>query len=117
MKPMVFLAALAVVAATQSSAAADSRVAMLCGSDHSNEAASPDDVRPNPDGFFVASIREQVSEGDLRIVRSTRDDFYLCTRAAATPDMDATKAFLLMKERTVKYLFVPVIKRDTRGPS
>ena len=46
-----------------------------------------------------------------------RDDFYLCTRPAATPDMDATKALLLMHERTVKYLFVPVIRRGTRSSS
>ena len=32
--------------------------------------------------------------------------FYLCTRPAATPGMDMTKALLLMHERTVKYLFV-----------
>jgi hypothetical protein len=31
--------------------------------------------------------------------------------------MDATKALLLMRERTVKYLFVPVVRRDTRGSS
>jgi hypothetical protein len=31
--------------------------------------------------------------------------------------MDATKALLLMRERTVKYLFVPVIPRGTGSPS
>jgi len=55
--------------------------------------------------------------GDPRIIQTTSDDFYLCTRPAAIPDMDATKALLLMHERTVKYLFVPVIRCDTRGPS
>jgi len=117
MKPTVFIVALAIVSATQSAAAADTRIAKLCGPDHKNEAASQDDVRPNPDGYYVTSIREQVSEGDARIVLTTGDDFYLCTRTAATPDMDSTKALLMMKERAVKYLFVPVIPRDTPGPS
>ena len=76
-----------------------------------------DDVRPNPAGFYVASLREQVSEGDPRIILSPSDEFYLCTRPAATPDMDMSKALLLMHERTVKYLFVPVIRRDTRSSS
>jgi hypothetical protein len=31
--------------------------------------------------------------------------------------MDTTKALLLMRERTVKYLFVPIIRRDTRASS
>ncbi|TGQ28083.1 MULTISPECIES: hypothetical protein [unclassified Mesorhizobium] len=109
--------ALALLLAGQTAAKADSRIARFCGSDHVNEVASRDDVRPNPAGFYVTSLREQVSEGDPRIILSTSDDFYLCTRPAATPDMDTSKALLLMHERTVKYLFVPVIRRDTRGPS
>ncbi len=56
---------------------------------------------------------EQLNEGDARIVLTMSDDFYLCTRTAATPDMDINKAPLLMHERTVKYLFVPIIRRDT----
>ncbi|MHA6688258.1 hypothetical protein [Mesorhizobium sp. A556] len=107
--------ALALLSAAQTAAKADSRIARLCGPDHINEAAAEDDVRPNPDGYYVASLREQVSGGDARIVLSTRDEFYICTRPAATPDMDTTKALLLMGERTVKYLFVPVIRRDTRS--
>ncbi|MDQ6437735.1 hypothetical protein RB623_27095 [Mesorhizobium sp. LHD-90] len=43
---------------------------------------------------------------------SASDDFYLSTRPAATPDMDTSKALLLMQERAVKYLFVPVTRRD-----
>ena len=101
----------------QTAAKADSRIAKFCGSDHVNEVASTDDVRPNPAGFYVASLREQVSEGDPRIVLSTGDEFYLCTRTAATPDMDTSKALLLMHERIVKYLFVPVIRRGTRSSS
>ena len=113
----ITLTALALLLAAQTASAADSRVARFCGPDHVSEVASQDDVRPNPAGYYVASLREQVSEGDPRIVLTTSDDFYLCTRSAATPDMDSTKALLLMKERVVKYLFVPVIRRDTRRPS
>lgn len=118
MKRTKLIIALALLLAAQTAAKADSRIAKLCGSDHVNEAASEDDVRPNPDGFYVTSLREQVREGDPRIIlMSTSDEFYLCTRPAATPDMDTTKALLLMHERTAKYLFVPVIRRDTRGSS
>ncbi|MCC2689489.1 MAG: hypothetical protein K0S21_2292, partial [Rhizobiaceae bacterium] len=77
-----------------------------------NEVASEDDVRPYPTGYYIVSLREQVSEGDPRIFLTHGDEFYLCTQPAATPDMDATKALLLMHERTVKYLFVPVIRRN-----
>lgn len=117
MKRTKLIIALALLLAAPTAARADSRIAKLCGSDHFNEVASGDDVRPNPAGYYVTSLREQVSEGDPRIVLTTSDDFYLCTRSAATPDMDATKALLLMRERTVKYLFVPVIRRDTRESS
>jgi hypothetical protein len=111
------LTALALLLAAQTASAADSRIAKLCGPDHVNEVASQDDVRANPAGYYVASLREQVREGDPRIVLTTGEEFYLCTRSAATPDMDATKALLLMKERVVKYLFVPVIRRGTRTSS
>ena len=117
MKRTKLIIALALLLAAQTAAKADSRIAKLCGPDHVNEVASADDVRPNPAGFYVTSLREQVSEGDPRIVLSPSDDFYLCTRSAATPDMDTSKALLLMHERTVKYLFVPVIRRDTRSSS
>ncbi|NGO50313.1 hypothetical protein [Allomesorhizobium camelthorni] len=117
MKSTKLIIALALLFAAQTTAKADSRIARFCGPDHDNEVASEDDVRPNPDGFYVASLREQVSEGDPRIILSTSDEFYLCTRSAATPDMDTTKALLLMHERTVRYLFVPVIRRGTRSSS
>ena len=117
MKRTKLIIALAVLLAAQTAAKEDSRIAKLCGSHHVNEAASTDDVRPNPAGFYVTSLREQVREGDPRIMLTTGDEFYLCTRPAATPDMDTTKALLLMHERTVKYLFVPVIRRGTRGSS
>ncbi|KUM24232.1 hypothetical protein AU467_07435 [Mesorhizobium loti] len=117
MKRTVLIVALALFSTAQPAASADSRIVKLCGPNHVNEAASTDDVRPNPDGYYVASLREQVSTGDPRILLTSNDDFYLCTRPAATPDMDATKALLLMKERVVKYLFVPAIRRDPGGPS
>ena len=117
MKHTCFAIALTLVAAGASAGQTDSRFAKFCGPEHVNEVASADDVRPNPGGYYVTSLGEQVREGDPRIILTTSDDFYLCTRPAATPDMDATKALLLMRERTVKYLFVPVIRRDTRAPS
>ncbi|MHA6644069.1 hypothetical protein [Mesorhizobium sp. A623] len=117
MKRTMLIIALVVLSAAQTAAKADSRITKLCGSDHVNEVAAEDDVRSNPDGFYVSSLREQVSEGDPRIILSPSDEFYLCTRPAATPDMDTTKALLLMRERTVKYLFVPVIRRGTRSSS
>lgn len=116
MKRTRLIITLALLVSAQAAAAADPDIARLCGPDHVNEVASSDDVRPNPRGYYVTSLREQVYEGDPRIL-TTNDDFYLCTRPAATPDMDSTKALLLMKERVVKYLFVPVIRRDTHRPS
>lgn len=86
----------------------DSRVAERCGADHVNEVASPDDVRANPDGFYVASLNEQVSLGDARIVFTTSDAGpYLCTRSAATPEMDTTNAILNADRRVTSWLFVP----------
>ena len=76
-----------------------------------------EDVVAYPAGYYVRSLKQQVSLNDPRIMLTTNDAFYLCTRPAATPDMDTTKALLLMHERTVKYLFVPVIRRGTGGAS
>lgn len=117
MKRTKLIIALALLSAAPTAAKADSRIARLCGPDHVNEVASADDVIANPAGYYVASLAEQIYEGDVRIILTTGDEFYLCTRTAATPDMDTTKAFLLMNERTVKYLFVPVIRRDPRRQS
>ena len=68
MKRTGLIIALALLLAAQSSAKADSRFVKFCGPDHVNEVASEADIRPNPDGYYVASLREQVSEGDPRIV-------------------------------------------------
>ena len=75
MKRTRLIIALALLLAAQTAAKADSRIAKLCGPDHVNEAASTDDVRPNPAGFYVTSLREQVSEGDPRIVLSPERRF------------------------------------------
>jgi len=117
MKPsFAIIAAFALVAA-QSTAVADSRIARLCGEGHANEVASATDVSPNPAGYYVASLREQISTGDPRIILTTDDEFFLCTRPAATPAMDVTKALLLMNKRTVRYLFVPVMPSPASGSS
>ncbi|PZV34344.1 hypothetical protein [Mesorhizobium kowhaii] len=57
MKRTKLIIALALLLAAQTAAEADSRIAKLCGSDHVNEAASRDDVRPNPGGYYVASLK------------------------------------------------------------
>jgi hypothetical protein len=103
--------------ALPATAGADTRIAALCGQGHVNEAASATDVRASDDGFFVASLSERVSLDDPRIIMTAGDDFHLCTRSDATPDMDATKAALLMRERTVKYLFVPSAPQGAMPPS
>ncbi len=91
-----------------SATAAESRIHTLCGADHQNEATGPLDVRANPDGYYITATGEQLSHGDPRIIQATGEEFHYCTRSAATPDMDATRARLMMEERVVKYLFVPV---------
>lgn len=84
----------------------DSRVAERCGTDHVNEIAGPDDIRANPDGYYVASLKEQVSLGDARIIFTNADAPYLCTRPAAIPSMDTTTAILNAERRVVSWLFV-----------
>lgn len=105
MKPTLTLAALALLAAT--SAKSETTIDRLCGAGHVNEAAAGD-VIANPDGYYVRSLRVQLSHSDVRIVQAVGDVFHLCTRTAATPEMDTGKAKLLMSERRVRYLFVPV---------
>jgi hypothetical protein len=51
-----FISALALLLAAQTTAKADSRTARFCGPDHADEVAS-DDVRPNPGGYYVASLK------------------------------------------------------------
>lgn len=90
-------------------AQAEPRIDTLCGSGHQNEVASPQDVKANPNGYYIVSLRTQLSLGDPRIVDATGDVFHLCTSSLATPDMETTRAQLLMHARKVKYLFVPMI--------
>lgn len=87
--------------------AQDSRIASLCGADHSNEVAGAEDVRANPDGYYIASLQEQLTLGDPRIIQTNDTDAYLCTRPAATPEMDATNAALNEDARVTRWLFVP----------
>jgi hypothetical protein len=88
---------------------AETRIDTLCGPAHKNEVPGLQDVTENPDGYYIVSLQTQLSHGDSRIVEATGDVFHLCTRSAATPDMDAYRALLLMQTREVKYLFVPII--------
>lgn len=104
MKPILLAAALSLAAAA---GYAESRVDDLCGPGHVNEAASPGDIAANPDGYYIRSLQTQISHGDARLVQAVGDVFHLCTRSAATPDMEDRLAHLLMGERAVKYLFVP----------
>jgi hypothetical protein len=113
MRSAIALTAITLVMAT--AAQAETRIDRLCGSQHRNEVTSTSDVRANPDGYYVTSLRTQISHGDPRIVSATGREFHLCTSSAATPDMETTRALLLMQDRVVKYLFVP-IKLDLPNP-
>ncbi len=117
MKRTGLVIALTLLSAGALAAQADSDITRLCGPAHVNEVASAEDVLAYPAGYYVRSLKEQVSLGDPRIMLTTNDEFYLCTLPAATSDMNSTKATLPMHERTVKYLFVPVIRLGTGGPS
>lgn len=90
------------------SACAEAQIDTLCGRNHVNEVASAEDVVANPDGYYVRSLGVQLSAGDPRIIEATGEKFNLCTTSAATPDMDAGRALLLMGDRKVRYLFVPL---------
>ena len=113
---MKFLGIAAVLMVTASGAQAQSIVQHLCGADHQNEILSAEDVRANPDGYYVTSLNTQIRLGDPRIVNAVGDSFYLCTRSAATPDMDASQLSAMKNKRVVKYLFVPAISQG-RKPS
>ena len=86
---------------------AESKITMLCGADHANELVSQVDVQANPDGYFIRGLNIQISHGDPRLIQAVGEEFHLCTRAAATPDMPTTMAHQLTNERAVMYLFVP----------
>lgn len=105
MKTTLTIAAFVFLAAT--TAKSETMVDSLCGADHVNETVAGD-ILANPDGYYVRSLRVQLSHGDARIIQAVGDEFHLCTRTAATPEMDAGMAKLLMNERRVRYLFVPI---------
>lgn len=105
MKAFALILALSTVAGT---AQAQSMIDELCGHDHINETTGLDDVTSNPDGFYVRSLQTQLSFGDPRIVRAVGGAFHVCTRSAATPDMDSAGAFNLKTLHVVKYLLVPI---------
>jgi hypothetical protein len=107
MRRILALSAIALVVAN--AAQAETQIDRLCGSEHRNEVAGAEDIRTNPDGYYTVSLRTQLSHGDPRIVDATGEEFHLCTSSAATPDMESTRALLLMRTRVVKYLFVPVV--------
>lgn len=96
----------AVTIAAAGVAQAEPRIDALCGADHINEVAAHD-VSSNPDGYYIRSLQTQLTHGDPRIVEAVGNEFHVCTRSAATPDMDSNRAILLMSEREVTYLFVP----------
>ena len=96
---------------------AQTRIDTLCGTAHQNEVAGPQDVKANPAGYYIASLLTQLSHGDPRIVKATGDVFHLCTRSAATPDMETNRALLMLRTRGVKYLFVPTIPNALDGRS
>ena len=70
MKRNRFISALALLLAAQTAAKADSRTARFCGPDHVNEVAS-DDVRPNPGGYYVASLNSMVDRAMFAAIAVT----------------------------------------------
>jgi hypothetical protein len=102
------LALTAITLVLASAVHAETRIDTLCGTAHQNEVAGSQDVTANPSGYYIASLRTQLSHDDARIVNATGEVFHLCTRSAATPDMETNRALLLMQTREVKYLFVPI---------
>ncbi|KNG94848.1 hypothetical protein [Pseudaestuariivita atlantica] len=100
------MTAIAVAAATP--VFADSRTDTLCGDGHVTEAVGADDVVANPDGYYIRSLKTQISHGDPRIILSNDPGFHLCTTSAATPDMDASRVHALTNTLRVRFLFVPI---------
>lgn len=96
---------------------AQTRIDTLCGTGHRNEVASPQDVQANPGGYYIVSLRTQIPHGDPRIVKATGEVIHLCTTSTATPDMETTRALLLMQIRQVQYLFVPTTLNFPKGRS
>lgn len=113
MKPTAILTAALIL--TAGTAISGEKIDTLCGAGHVNEVSSDGDVTENPNGYYIRSMQVQLSHGDPRLVLGVGDEYRLCTRPAATPDMEANRARLLVNERAVKYLFVPFAPRPKRG--
>ena len=117
MRHLIKITAWTIMAIAASPAIAQSKIDALCGPRHVNELTSDSDVLTNPDGYYVRSLGEQIRHGDPRLIQAVGTKFHLCTRSAATPDMDASRALPLMNERRVKYLFVPCPKQSVKPAS
>ena len=120
MKVSTYIFALSMVAgAAQADTAVDAGtiIGRLCGQNQISHTAALGDVLPNPDGYYVRSLQTQISYGDARIVQAVGTAFHLCTRWAATPDMDASRAINLAGHQVVKYLFVPATLPEVRTGS
>jgi len=100
--------------ATATGAHAESMVTAFCGASHENEALVQSEIEPNPDGYYIPELNTQLSHGDRRIIQAVGDEFHLCTRSAATPDMPTNMVHLLKNERAVKFLFVPTCPKAIR---
>lgn len=88
-------------------AEAQSTIDQHCGEGAINQAVSLGDVVANPDGYYVRSLRTQLSHGDARIRQAVGTTFFLCTRSAATPDMDVSGISNAAGRNEITYLFVP----------
>lgn len=105
---MKFIIAMATaMIATATFAKAEGTITDLCGPGHANEVQSKADVQANPDGYYIRSLKIQLSNDDARIVMNVGNEFYICTRSAARPDMTETNSHLTSNEREVRFLFVP----------
>jgi hypothetical protein len=62
------LAVTAVALVLASAAQAETRIDTLCGSEHRNEVAGPQDVMANPGGYYIASLRTQLDLSNRRPV-------------------------------------------------
>ena len=47
-----------------------SMIGALWGQDHINQVAEIDDSMPNPDGYYLRSMKTHLSHGDTRIVEA-----------------------------------------------
>ena len=113
----LILATMSALIAMTTSVQAESIISELCGLNHENEVQMQSDIQANPDGYFIRDLKIQLSHGDPRIVVAVGDEFHLCTRSAATPDMSANTVEMMKADREVKFLFVPNCPKRNRPSS